>query len=134
MSKIVEIKRLVESGKINGNGIKFDTETLNKALTKFKENDASIRKDNYTVDEINEMIVNNTMTSGKFDIIGQLLDFTDTHLKIKLFEGISDEEIEKYSANIHAISTNIEEVEKDTENYHRVAYIDEVNRIIIKKY
>lgn len=134
MSKIVEIKRLVESGKINGNGIMFDTETLNNALTKFKENDASIRKDNYTVDEINKMITTNTMTSGKFDIIGQLLDFTDTHIKVKLFEDISDEEIEKYSANIHAISTNIEEVKKDDEIHHRIAYIDEVNRIIIKKY
>lgn len=134
MSKIVEIKRLVESGKINGNGIMFDTETLNNALTKFKENDASIRKDDYTVDEINKMITTNTMTSGKFDIIGQLLDFTDTHIKVKLFEDISDEEINKYSANIHAISTNIEEVKKDDEIHHRIAYIDEVNRIIIKEY
>lgn len=134
MSKIVKIKRLIESGKINGNGIKFDKETLDVCLNKFIEDDASIRFDKYSTDEINEMITSNTMTSGKFDIVGQMISFDDTHITVKLFEDISDEEISKYSANIHATSTKIEDVDKDTENHHRVAYIDNVSRIIIKQY
>lgn len=134
MSRIVEMKRFIPANMVNANGYMYDEKTLKESIDKFIDTDASVRKNKYSIDEINKLFEDKQMTNGKFDIVGQLLEITDTHIKFRLLEDLTDDELAEYTATIHVWAKDIDVKNEGAEDEFKLATIDVVDRIIIGKY
>lgn len=123
---LVEIKRLVKSGTVNGNNVFLETESFNKAIDRYLRDNGALRKNNITIEQRNELIKSNKLYPSIFDIVGQVMTYDDEKVYVKLLTEIDN--IDEYACEFFVDGTKM----SSSEDYE-IYKVSNVKAIILVK-
>lgn len=125
---LIKVERLVKSGEVNANGFLFDVSTLNRSLDKYIDKGGKVLFDDCSKEELDKLILSPKTTDSDFEEVGIIDSYDETHIFIKPTNDKFD--FSNMKINIWTKVTRMDKLENET----RLAFIDKIERILIKNY